>query len=674
MNRESDVIPLDPRNNQASGQDQNGSGRGRGRGGRWFGRDDGGNRGGRDGNRGRGRGGGSGFSRGRGRGRGRGRSGGGGNGGGRGCSNSQQLWTAGSVGFEKILNKLKNTTGQDSAEILNIAVEGCCHGKLDQIYHSIAEEEKKSGIQVHLLICCGDMQTLRNEADYRSLAVPDKYKEIGTFYKYYSGEAVAHVPTIFVGGNHEASLPLQELFYGGWVAPNIYYMGSAGVVRFGGIRIAGLSGIYKEHDYQRGHYEKPPYDHGSLRSVYHVRNSEVYRLCQIKEPVDIMISHDWPRGIEQFGDTQKLLRQKKFFREEVHSNTLGSPAAEEVLFSMKPKRWFAAHLHVKFEAIVNHSQLSGKKTAQESRSLEKVTGWTETHQREAGDQSGSQTAFVGMESDACTTGDITSLANQMTKFLSLDKCLPKRSFLQIVQMQRPSTEAGRGPPTLEYDLEWLSILRSTMGLTRTTRSKVHMAKDPLTVIVDYKAQIAEKLQARMNTFTSANKMSPLGIPRNFKITAPPHGLPGSNVALNRGQMIGNPQTDELLDIIGLRHIVTVPYVAVNESTNQAVGESKNGVVTNIARDKNEIDLDDEAVDTALPSGLDDADEIEIGTDDSDGAYDAQVTSPVVQQKVGDYNEIDLSDDIDGETNDPANLDLSGAVSKKPRTNSPAPNL
>ena len=31
--------------------------------------------------------------------------------------------------------------------------------------------------------------------------------------------------TIFVGGNHEASNHLQELPYGGWVAPNIYYLG-----------------------------------------------------------------------------------------------------------------------------------------------------------------------------------------------------------------------------------------------------------------------------------------------------------------------------------------------------------------------------------------------------------------------------------------------------------------
>lgn len=44
--------------------------------------------------------------------------------------------------------------------------------------------------------------------------------------RYYSGEKKAPILTIFIGGNHEASNYLQELPYGGWVAPNIYYMGT----------------------------------------------------------------------------------------------------------------------------------------------------------------------------------------------------------------------------------------------------------------------------------------------------------------------------------------------------------------------------------------------------------------------------------------------------------------
>ena len=63
---------------------------------------------------------------------------------------------------------------------------------------------------------------------------------MGTFYKYYSGEKKAPVLTLFIGGNHEATSYLSELPYGGWAAPNIYFMGFAAVVQFNGIRIAGI--------------------------------------------------------------------------------------------------------------------------------------------------------------------------------------------------------------------------------------------------------------------------------------------------------------------------------------------------------------------------------------------------------------------------------------------------
>jgi lariat debranching enzyme len=39
---------------------------------------------------------------------------------------------------------------------------------------------------------------------------------------------------------------------GGWLAPNVYYLGAAGCVSYKGLVIAGISGIYKSGDYYRG--------------------------------------------------------------------------------------------------------------------------------------------------------------------------------------------------------------------------------------------------------------------------------------------------------------------------------------------------------------------------------------------------------------------------------------
>ena len=71
---------------------------------------------------------------------------------------------------------------------MKIAVEGCCHGELETIYAAMEKIEKKEGIKIDLLICCGDFQAIRNKRDLECMSVPIKYREMGTFYKYYSGE------------------------------------------------------------------------------------------------------------------------------------------------------------------------------------------------------------------------------------------------------------------------------------------------------------------------------------------------------------------------------------------------------------------------------------------------------------------------------------------------------
>lgn len=42
--------------------------------------------------------------------------------------------------------------------LLQIAIEGCCHGELDNIYATLAHLERVEGRKVDLLICCGDFQ------------------------------------------------------------------------------------------------------------------------------------------------------------------------------------------------------------------------------------------------------------------------------------------------------------------------------------------------------------------------------------------------------------------------------------------------------------------------------------------------------------------------------------
>lgn len=64
-----------------------------------------------------------------------------------------------------------------------IAVEGCCHGSLDATYSTIASLEKRNGYTVDLLLIGGDFQAIRNHADLNCMAVPQKYRQLGEFYK-----------------------------------------------------------------------------------------------------------------------------------------------------------------------------------------------------------------------------------------------------------------------------------------------------------------------------------------------------------------------------------------------------------------------------------------------------------------------------------------------------------
>jgi lariat debranching enzyme len=160
---------------------------------------------------------------------------------------------------------------------MRIAVEGCCHGELDKIYAAILERAPG----VDLLLICGDFQSIRNQHDLSTMAVPEKYKSLGNFHEYYTGLKKAPITTVFIGGNHEASNYLHELFYGGFVCPNIYYLGSSGVINFNGLRIGGLSGIYKHQHYENGFYERHPLLGGDIRSIYHIRRMSVYKLSKV---------------------------------------------------------------------------------------------------------------------------------------------------------------------------------------------------------------------------------------------------------------------------------------------------------------------------------------------------------------------------------------------------------
>ncbi|KAL0956930.1 hypothetical protein HGRIS_003034 [Hohenbuehelia grisea] len=461
---------------------------------------------------------------------------------------------------------------------MKVAVEGCCHGELDSIYSHIANLEKKNGYKVDLLLICGDFQAIRNHQDLQCMAVPDKYKQLGGFYKYYTGERVAPILTIVIGGNHEASNYFWELYHGGWLAPNIYFLGHAGCVQVNGVRIAGASGIFKHHDFRKGHYERLPYDKSTMRSIYHIREFSVRRLSLLSPP-QIFLSHDWPQSITQYGDERGLLRRKKFLAPDVQSGKLGSPPLMGLLRTLQPEWWFAAHLHTRFEASVIHEPqhaspsdpppviASGGENPDEimvaldddevEETVAPVTNVEVTEKVEDSLHNPDEIILDDEEENVAAPPPPPPKLRD-TKFLALDKCLPNREFLEVVDIPipkdavLPKTEGSK--PKITFDPEWLAITRAFHPLFSTS---IHQPSFPNEA--DARAMVEKELEWVKSNVVAGHEGGPrtIGECQKFACTAPG---PGSEGAAKKQQppWYTNPQTVAFCEMLELENKVNPP--------------------------------------------------------------------------------------------------------------------
>lgn len=444
---------------------------------------------------------------------------------------------------------------------MRIAIEGCLHGELDILYNTVKFIEQQHQTKIDLLIVCGDFQAVRNEADLKCLACPPKYRAMQQFWKYYKGQKRAPVLTIFIGGNHEASNHMQELPYGGWVAENIYYLGYCGIVEFGGVRIGGISGIFKGHDYNKGHFERPPYSDDTIRSAYHTRSIDTFRMKQVKLPLDIMISHDWPQGIYNYGDVDTLVRKKQHFKEQVEPGTrtpLGSPSHAELLYHLRPQYWFSAHLHVKWVCVVDHDKVN--------------------------------------DADADLYEEQENLnTNRYTRFLALDKALPQRDFLQVVDI--PTRQ--RQPYEFKYDPEWMAVLRNTNDLMSLTPAHIRLPVKGIDKDYDRSAT-QEDIEIIRADFDFN-----LRIPRNFRTTVDLYN-PKEHWKKRPVELLRNPQNTEFCAKMGLVDPFTV-FKEGRDPTKPMESLEENNIWSN----PGEIQLDDNIEPENNP------DEINLDEEDDD---------------------------------------------------------
>ncbi|KAK3680462.1 lariat debranching enzyme, C-terminal domain-containing protein [Podospora appendiculata] len=514
---------------------------------------------------------------------------------------------------------------------VRVAVEGCGHGTLNAIYAAVERScKERSWDGVDILIIGGDFQAVRNAADLTVMSVPVKYRELGDFHEYYSGTRKAPYLTIFVAGNHEAASHLWELYYGGWVAPNIYYMGAANVLWLGPLRIAGMSGIWKGFDYRKPHHERLPFGADDVKSFYHIREVDVRKLLQLRTQVDIGISHDWPRAVERHGNQKHLWNMKPDFERESLDGSLGNPAAAYAMDRLRPAYWFSAHMHCKFSAIKIYEKPKEpeqkKPEAAESTpiriqetapSAPSEAAPTAANPDEIGldmdddDDDDEQTTPAAPPAPApapeptpvlskIPTPEETAtealrahlpasfarpaqqhhqqqpkttpgqpvpagITNTTVRFLALDKCLPGRKFLQLLEVTPLNATTTSHPDptntttsptttftpryTLKYDPEWLAITRTFAPSLTIGDRAAPVAPDLgeahyLPLIQAEEAWVAEHIVQRNR----------LAVPANFVPIAPAHvpGMPESTS--EQPDEYTNPQTEAFCALIGVPNL------------------------------------------------------------------------------------------------------------------------
>jgi lariat debranching enzyme len=210
---------------------------------------------------------------------------------------------------------------------------------------------------------------------------------------------------------------------------------------------------------------------------------------------DIFLSHDWPAGIEHQGNLNHLLKRKTFLKadidkvrltqqvtgsdtDSISQGQLGSPPLRGLLQTLKPAWWFSAHLHVRYEARVVH--VAGPPP---NETVEKSTVPSGLNPDEIAidDDEDTELAEPPVEEDKMVITDAPNAnpvpdgtnnaprpkvnpdeivlddedleveppavppppaavvhtvpsggtSGQETRFLSLDKCLPRREFLEV---------------------------------------------------------------------------------------------------------------------------------------------------------------------------------------------------------------------------------------------------
>lgn len=189
------------------------------------------------------------------------------------------------------------------------------------------------------VLAVGDVETFSTPDDHRRKAT--KRAMPAEFAAYASGARRMRRPFVFVGGNNESFEDLETMPEGGELAPDVRYLGRAGVKEVHGLHVAYLSGIYAPTRFTRPRLavDRPE----NARQAGYFRQPEVDAVKQVPR-ADMLVLHEWPRGIADRGSAVAKVGARGI--RPAHWPQVGNPYASSLVTHLRPPWVLCGHLHV----------------------------------------------------------------------------------------------------------------------------------------------------------------------------------------------------------------------------------------------------------------------------------------------------------------------------------------
>ncbi|NOK05307.1 MULTISPECIES: metallophosphoesterase [Myxococcus] len=260
-------------------------------------------------------------------------------------------------------------------EPLLVAAVGDIHGRFHRVETWLDALEQARGRRVDLVLAVGDVEAFRRADDHRRKAA--KRAMPAEFAEYADGLRQVKRPLYFIGGNNEDFEALHDLQLGGKLAPNVTYLGRAGVRELCGLRVAYLSGIHAPRFVDQP--LKPPSTPDMVKQAGYFRTPEVEQVAELGD-VDLMLVHEWPRGI-----VQRAREENPSPPRPLPSYWIGNPVTRRLVDTVLPKWMLCGHSHKGFAVTLEGPGRPATRIAcldQAARAQESIF-WLEYEDRQA---------------------------------------------------------------------------------------------------------------------------------------------------------------------------------------------------------------------------------------------------------------------------------------------------